>query len=335
MMAYTFNPFTSNLDFFKSEQELDPTLIPTDPRYFLLAGRPGGQIGAGGTSTSDSLTFQANAQPFASGNTGRIRFLERLKPLDADITFATNGTVNAIESTGRTYTFSATGAFFRELSFENELRYTVQPAFGLTPALFNFSSVVRAVGSMTLTPTPTFTSQPNFTADGGVWTMPNNTAPFFDNPSFSVTNAGSFDSTSSYASILLQGTINTGVILNERAGLRFTDFSGAGFVGTQIVIDIPALSKGLSGNLSLRSSGANVQMRHAGPAVFGANAPPTNTSVALEVNSTTQAFLLPRMNNTQRLALTATNGMMIYNTTSGKIDAFVNGAWVGLATTSP
>jgi hypothetical protein len=283
MMAYTFNPFTSNLDFFKSEQELDPTLIPTDPRYFLLAGRPGGQIGAGGTSTSDSLTFQANAQPFASGNTGRIRFLERIKPLDADITFATNGTVNAIEFTGRTYTLSSTAAFIRGLSFENELRYTTQPAFGVTPPLLNFSSVIRAVGSMTLTSTPTFTSQPNFTADGGVWTMPNSIAPFFDNPSFSVANSGSFASTSSYPSIRLQCTVNTGVTLNERVGLLFTDAGGAGAIATQVGVDIQALTKGSTANISLRSVGASVQMQHAGPAVFGATGSP-NANLMMDVN---------------------------------------------------
>ena len=52
------------------------------------------------------------------------------------------------------------------------------------------------------------------------------------------------------------------------------------------------------------------------------------TSAKLDINSTTGALLVPRMTTTQRNALTATNGMIIYNTTTNAFNFYENGAWV-------
>jgi hypothetical protein len=49
---------------------------------------------------------------------------------------------------------------------------------------------------------------------------------------------------------------------------------------------------------------------------------------ALDVNSTTGALIVPRMTTVQRDALTALNGMIIYNTTSNQFNFYENGAWV-------
>lgn len=56
----------------------------------------------------------------------------------------------------------------------------------------------------------------------------------------------------------------------------------------------------------------------------------TNSSVALEVKSTTKAILASRMTSTERDALTAVNGMLIYNTTTDKMQARAAGSWVDL-----
>lgn len=53
-------------------------------------------------------------------------------------------------------------------------------------------------------------------------------------------------------------------------------------------------------------------------------------STALEIRSTTGALLLPRMTSTQRDALTATDGMMLYNTSTNKGQIRAAGAWVDL-----
>lgn len=56
----------------------------------------------------------------------------------------------------------------------------------------------------------------------------------------------------------------------------------------------------------------------------------TNSSVALEVESTTKALLLSRMTSAERDALTAVDGMLIYNTTTSKLQGREGGAWVNL-----
>ena len=49
---------------------------------------------------------------------------------------------------------------------------------------------------------------------------------------------------------------------------------------------------------------------------------------ALDVSSTTGAFIVPRMTEAQRDALTAVNGMIIYNTTDNQFNFYENGTWV-------
>lgn len=52
-----------------------------------------------------------------------------------------------------------------------------------------------------------------------------------------------------------------------------------------------------------------------------------SASIALEIQSTLGAFLLPRMTTTQRLALTPTNGMQVYDTTLNQMYSYEGGAW--------
>lgn len=56
----------------------------------------------------------------------------------------------------------------------------------------------------------------------------------------------------------------------------------------------------------------------------------TNSSVALEIKSTTKGFMNARMTTTERNALTAVNGLQIYNSTDDKLQVYAGGSWVDL-----
>lgn len=56
----------------------------------------------------------------------------------------------------------------------------------------------------------------------------------------------------------------------------------------------------------------------------------TNASVGLEMKSTNKAFVPSRMNTTQRDALTAIEGMIIFNTSTSKLQVYASGSWVDL-----
>jgi len=56
----------------------------------------------------------------------------------------------------------------------------------------------------------------------------------------------------------------------------------------------------------------------------------TNSSVGLELKSTTKAMVVSRMTGTERDALTAINGMVLYNSTTDKLQVRAAGAWVDL-----
>ena len=62
------------------------------------------------------------------------------------------------------------------------------------------------------------------------------------------------------------------------------------------------------------------------PIVVGTSS--VTTSAGVEVNSTTMALLVSRMTTTQRNALTAANGMIIYNTTETQFEFYEDDAWV-------
>jgi len=67
--------------------------------------------------------------------------------------------------------------------------------------------------------------------------------------------------------------------------------------------------------------------RNTGNMLIGDGSVPA-ASALLELKSTNGALLLPRMTTMQRDALTAVNGMVIYNTTTKKVEFQEDGAWV-------
>lgn len=64
--------------------------------------------------------------------------------------------------------------------------------------------------------------------------------------------------------------------------------------------------------------------------VDGTTGLPTNASCGLEVQGTTKAAVLSRLTTTEKNALTAINGMLVYDTTLDKFQGFEAGAWQNL-----
>lgn len=64
--------------------------------------------------------------------------------------------------------------------------------------------------------------------------------------------------------------------------------------------------------------------------IAGSSGKVTNSSVGIEIGGVTKAFLNARMTTTERNALTAVNGMQIYNTTTDKLQVYAAGSWVDL-----
>lgn len=106
----------------------------------------------------------------------------------------------------------------------------------------------------------------------------------------------------------------------DTAVARFSGTGGATLLDSGVTIDE---SNNMSGVTRLNATTAKI----------GATGAVT-TSVTLEVAGTSGAFLLPRMTTTQRDVLTATGGMLIYNTTTNMAQCYIAGttnAWVDLA----
>jgi len=70
---------------------------------------------------------------------------------------------------------------------------------------------------------------------------------------------------------------------------------------------------------------ARVFINATGQVGIGTSSP--TASSLLDLTSTTGALLVPRMTTTQRNALTAANGMLVYNSTTTAFNKYENGAW--------
>jgi len=118
------------------------------------------------------------------------------------------------------------------------------------------------------------------------------------------------------------GTTQTGIMrFSQSAGTLVMDTGIGAASGNNAWLQVTN-SAGLGNyySLLLNPNGGNVGIGTTSP----------TTSAKLEINSTTGALLLSRMTTTQRNALTAVNGMLIYNSTDNKFQGYENGAWVNL-----
>lgn len=90
-------------------------------------------------------------------------------------------------------------------------------------------------------------------------------------------------------------------------------------------------SDGAAGRNAMEVAGTHIVLDPGvGGVVIGAVGTTPGPSAGLQLTSTSRAFQLASMTTTQRDALTAADGMIVYNSTTGKFQGRASGAWVDL-----
>lgn len=322
-----------------SHRSLTDLLVDTHTQYALLAGRAGGQSLLGGTAASEALTLQSTAH----ATRGTVDMVDMLRVQTAAITLS--GVAALVTPIPNGITIGASGAF--SVINLNGTAITISGAPSVVGAmtLFNNSSVITNSGVISSPEILSFGHQPTYQVDGagsGSFTLtdlgfginiPCDSA-VVHRSTFNRKTAGSGTGTAATSSaVYSKVTVDTGWTLAKYNPIDIQTPGGAGTITDVTIIEIPLVTGGptiTNAPISLRSLGTTMQMRHVGPAVFGANAGPTNASVGLEVQSTTLAFLPSRMTTTQRDALTKLDGMIIYNTTTGALNYCKAGTWTAI-----
>jgi len=149
----------------------------------------------------------------------------------------------------------------------------------------------------------------------------------------------------------LVNVINTNVGTLSTSGIRLTSDSGSVFflkcgssysgykifgsndsgITNQTSGNISILNDHASGGINFAAGGSStVQLTLASTGNVGIGTSSPATSAKLEIAGTTGALLVPRLTTTERNALTAVNGMIIYNTTDNQMQGRINGAWVAM-----
>jgi hypothetical protein len=138
------------------------------------------------------------------------------------------------------------------------------------------------------------------------------------------------------------GTIGTHTVVQDGdtvGSLRFSGSDGTGFIrAAQIVgqVDGTPGTNDMPGRLifSTTADGASapserMRITSAGRVSVGTTTP--NAAALLDLTSTTSGFLPPRMTTAQRdLISTPPNGLVLYNSTTDKLQVRAAGAWVDL-----
>lgn len=119
-----------------------------------------------------------------------------------------------------------------------------------------------------------------------------------------------------------------GTITDTAAYLAIGSLPGGGTVTNQRGFYAPALfGTGGATNLWGVYIAPNTANNYFAGNVLVGNDQPTNASVGIEINASDKSLLLSRMSSAQETALTATNGMMIYNSDTNKFRCYEAGAW--------
>lgn len=283
------------------------------PGLACLAGRSSGQVLEGGTAASDTLTLRSTD---AASPTGSIKIQDTLATVSVAqpvVTFNHDLTIDNASSA--LSIIQAAGTWTQTVNIvsgqKNETFLDFVPTLTNSGSGAGFHSLVFGNFAPTITAT---------VANSTILSQ-----AFIFAPTLGVSGAGTwFTGATFMEGFRVAPVINAGS--PDIWGMLVKPRTGSGTPRNYVALEVEDISAGVGTNAaSLKSSGATVKLQHVGPGVFGST---TNTaSATLEVAGTTGAFLLPRLTTTQRLALAATNGMVLYNSTTTAMEARINGAW--------
>ena len=138
--------------------------------------------------------------------------------------------------------------------------------------------------------------------------------------------------------------INRGIVLDASAWVQINGGSAFGFIYPALELSVGAGTVNLYGpangvlgleNLRLKAGGVISDSDGNTRVLLSTGSPHVVITGDVDVTGTlgvsgTGALLLSRMTTAQRDALTAVNGMLIYNTTLSKLQGYEGGAWANL-----
>jgi hypothetical protein len=137
-----------------------------------------------------------------------------------------------------------------------------------------------------------------------------------DNASTTITNSAN-SASNQKASVILRSNSSSAAVVAS----YFESFFGAGDTATGLLLATqPNLAGGVVERVRITAAGR-----------VGVNTSTPNAASIMDVTSTTGGFLPPRMTGAQRDAIAAPpNGLMLYNSTTDKLQVRAAGSWVDL-----
>lgn len=135
------------------------------------------------------------------------------------------------------------------------------------------------------------------------------------------------------------GTLSGQVTWTITANLLAQQISNAGtqgsvnmtYTGALAASKAPLMISNSTAQSSGNAAGLYLESTHASTTIPAVKISQSGTGAALQVDSTTAGALLPRMTTTQRTALTAVEGMEIWNTTLKRKEVYNGSFWVAAA----
>ena len=149
------------------------------------------------------------------------------------------------------------------------------------------------------------------------WTLGGTTS----NIDFNITNSNALTIKGTTSAIILQGDGATFIARTTGTATPGFNVEDSGSVlrmsfGYSPSNDVGFIGYGGNAHLTVNSGGR-----------IGIGVTSAATSALLELSSTTGALLVTRMTTTQKNALTAVNGLVVYDSTLNKFQGYENGAW--------